>query len=208
MRDIKGWGPVSRRLAWLGVLAVLTSVCATMGLGRSEASWTRTSAPQDSLRLGDDAPAFVMDNLATGEPVFLSDFAGRTLRQPWKNSPREVVVLCFWASWSEPCEKEITEISTVAAAFSGKPVRFFLVNTAERAGTSAEVIKSTVAQRAYKIPVLIDGTGTVADRYGVQTMPATVVIDKYAVLRLLHYGPGSAAGGNLEKLLTALSHES
>lgn len=162
---------------------------------------------QDALLVGDVAPSFVMDDLDSGEPVFLADLAGRTLRQPWKNASRQVVVLNFWASWSEPCKKEIEELSATVGKFAGQPVTVFLVNTMERAGTTAEAIKSIAAERGYRLRVLLDETGTVADRYGVQKLPATFVIDKYGVLRLLHYGPGSVAGGGLEATVVALAQQ-
>ena len=39
------------------------------------------------------------------------------------------------------------------------------------------------------------------------TLPATFVTDKAGVLRMLHQGAGSTAGGSLEKLLGALAGE-
>ncbi len=38
----------------------------------------------DTLNIGDDAPQFVMRNLITNTGVFLRDFTGKTLREPWK----------------------------------------------------------------------------------------------------------------------------
>ena len=148
-----------------------------------------------------------MDDLATGEPVFLSDFTGATLRQPWKDSPRQVVVICFWASWSEPSNEEIADLTAVAAGVTGKPVRFFLVNTRERAGFSRASVRTVVEQRAYRLPVLVDATGTVADRYGVQDLPMTVVADKRAVVRMLHRGRGSVTSAGLEAIINALAQE-
>ncbi len=211
----KGWvmamdnGGVSR----LGLMAIglaLSVAGAGLGLasGNSGPDPGGTVAGQDSLKAGDDAPSFVMDDLATGQPVFLSDYAGRTLRQPWKNSPRHVLVLCFWTSLSTPCKQEIEELSRFAAAFSDRPVAFFLVNTRERAGMTTEQIRSVVSERGYALTVLLDATGTVADRYGVHTLPATFVIDKMGVLKSLHQGTGSTLDGSLEKLVRSLAEES
>ena len=162
---------------------------------------------QDTLLAGDDAPTFVMDDLATGEPVFFADYAGQTLRQPWNNSSRNVVVLCFWASWSASCEQEISNLAALGSKLPGKPVKIFLVNTRERAGTTAEAIKSIVSERGYRLTVLLDATGTVADRYGIHSLPTTVVANKYGILKMLHSGPGSTAQGTLEGLLTSLADE-
>ena len=162
---------------------------------------------QDTLLVGDAAPSFVMDDLATGDPVFLSDFTGRTLRQPWKNSPRQVVVLCFWSSWSDPSVKEIDELSRIAGNFSGKPVTVFLVDTKEHAGTTAQAIQKIVEERGYRLRVLMDATGTVADRYSVHTVPSTFVVNKYGVLKMSHHGPGIAQRAGFESLLSTLAEE-
>jgi peroxiredoxin len=148
-----------------------------------------------------------MDDLASGSPVFFSDYAGKVLRQPWKNTQRHVVVLCFWATWSEPCHQDISGLMELAGRFSDQPVKFFLVSTGERAGTTRETMRSIVEQRGYTLQVLVDATGTVADRYGVQTLPATAVADKHGALRWIRHGPGSSNGDDLAELLNTLVKE-
>ena len=89
------------------------------------------SAPrgQDSLKIGTEAPPFVMRNLMTDEGVYLRDFTGKTLRNPWKKRERQVVVLSFWATWCEPCKNEIPILTKLTENFKDQPVKFFLVNT-------------------------------------------------------------------------------
>ena len=192
-----------------GLLAATLALCLLVGevLAVSGAPRPTRSALQDTLRVGDDAPTFVMDDLSTGEPVFLSDYTGTTLRQPWKNSARHVVVICFWSSWSEPSTEEIAALSALAGKLANKPVKVFLVNTGERAGVTRESLRTVVGERGYTLTVLVDATGTVADRYGVQQLPQTAVADKQGVLRMLHRGPGSLAGGELEALVNALAEK-
>jgi len=43
----------------------------------------------------------------------------------------QVVVVNFWATWCGPCQEELPRLSTLAAAYAGKPVKFVAISIDE-----------------------------------------------------------------------------
>lgn len=142
----------------------------------------------DSLSVGDEAPKFLLREAMTNEATYLSDYVGKTLRQPWKKQPRHVVVVSFWATWCEPCKIEIPLLMSMAEEFKEQPVKIFLVNTREDRKMNEDSIRAVMNRRGYALPCLLDATGTVADRYAVKGLPMIVVIDKMGVVRKVNRG--------------------
>lgn len=173
-------------LVYLTILLVAHSVAA----GRvSDPPGVEFSKPQrDSINVGDEAPSFVMREAFTDNPVFLSDYTGKNLRQPWKKKERHAVVISFWASWCEPCKEEIPLLTKMAADFESDPVKIFLVNTREYSEFTEDSVKVLLKKRGYTLPCLLDATGSVADRYTVWGLPMIVVIDKYGIIRKVNRG--------------------
>jgi len=159
---------------------------------------------RDTISLGDLAPTFVLRELFTDEPVFLRDYSGQTLRQPWKESVRQVIVLSFWATWCEPCREEIPILTELANRLMSKPVQIFLINTQERPQMSEETLRLLVKQRGYSLPVLLDATGSVASRYGVRSLPTLIVIDKFGIVKRINRGFHPGFERDLERLVRDL----
>jgi len=86
---------------------------------------------QDSIRkalvVGDEAPRFVLKDLS-GEYVYLRDYTGKKLRQPWKQREKHVVVLSFFATWCLPCKIELPILDEIAARFIDEPLMIYLVD--------------------------------------------------------------------------------
>ena len=164
----------------------------------------------DSLKPGDTAPTFVLRDIVTGDPVFLEDYTGKDLRKGSNNATRHVVVLSFWATWCEPCKKEIPILTTMADQFKGKPVKFFLVNTLEQTKEpthTEDSVKAVLKARGYTLPCLVDAIGRAADGYQVRTLPVLVVIDKHGVIRKINHGYVKDFEVELANLLSDLAKE-
>jgi len=142
----------------------------------------------DSLRVGDEAPTFVVLEATKEDPVYLRDYTGKQLRQPWKNNPRHAVVVSFWASWCEPCKTEIPLLTRMAEDFKDKPVKIYLMNTMESLNFTVDSVRTILKDRKYTLPCLLDNTGTVARRYTVRGLPMIVVIDKFGIVRKINRG--------------------
>jgi thiol-disulfide isomerase/thioredoxin len=161
----------------------------------------------DSLKPGDLAPTFVLRNIVTGDPVFLRDYAGKILRRASKNQKRQVVVLSFWATWCEPCVKEIPILTKMADEFKDKPAKFFLVNTQEQTKEpthTEDSVKEILKSRGYTLPCLVDALGMAADAYHVRNLPMLVVIDKDGIIRKIGHGLEEGFEAKITNLLNEL----
>ncbi|RCX23742.1 peroxiredoxin [Fontibacillus phaseoli] len=112
------------------------------------------------LSTGRAAPEFQAVN-TDGEKVSLSEYRGK------------VVVLNFWASWCEPCVREMPLINTVFQDSNSEAVTLF-VNAGESKGT----INEFLSEHQFDFPVIIDATGRISGLYAVTGLPVTYLLDK------------------------------
>jgi thiol-disulfide isomerase/thioredoxin len=178
--------------------------------GMGNASTIRLLGRPDSLKVGDAAPMFVMRDIFSGDPVYLRDYTGKTLREDSKNKERHAIVLSFWATWCQPCKKEIPILAKMAEDFKGKPVKIFLIDALEGSGNppaSEDSVKSVIRSRKYTLPCLVDASGRFADKYFVRYLPNIVVIDKYGIVRKVNRGYHENFEIELAKLLNELIKE-
>ena len=145
---------------------------------------------KDNL-IGKKAPQWALKTLK-GNFEFLDNYSaplGQSLRGNKKDDNRKVVVLSFFATWCQPCVKEIGELHKLQKKYSKEPVVFFLVDLTEffRNQTSETKYVKTPSAKEFlvkkglnKITVLNDNRGIIAKKYGVSNiLPRLFVIDKY-----------------------------
>lgn len=122
-----------------------------------------------------DAPVldFSLPALADGEMVRLSDYAGRP------------VFLNFWATWCEPCKRELPAFEQFTAAQGDSGAVVLAVNSGE---DEAAVRAFLEAQDISGLRVLLDPEASAAIQYGVFQIPVTFVIDASGFVRYPHYG--------------------
>jgi cytochrome c biogenesis protein CcmG, thiol:disulfide interchange protein DsbE len=107
------------------------------------------------------APAFSLPALgAAGQQVTLGQYAGKPL------------IVNFWASWCEPCQKETPLLATFYRNQGG---RVAVVGLDEN-DTSAAALKFAHA-KGVTYPLGFDPGMTASDAYGVYALPQTFVLD-------------------------------
>jgi peroxiredoxin len=146
-------------------------------------------APARALDKDKPAPDFELKN-AGGEAVSLSSLRGK------------VVLLDFWASWCEPCKKELPLLAALAKKLKPRGVEVLAVNIDEKRANAEQFLK------AHKVvlEVLFDEGGKVAAaRYDPPTMPTSFVIDADGVVRHVNSGFEPGDEKKLEKQLTSLA---
>lgn len=153
------------------------------------------------LQIGDAAPTFYLKDIQDKD-VFLRNYCGQKLRQPWKNKEKYVVILSFWATWCGPCQKEIPVLQEVIDSFGNEKIKVFLVDVGEK----KEVVASFVQKKNYKLPVLLDIYSMVsAKKYMVNSLPRLFVIDQDGIIR--HVTKGFKGAEHLRSELTTILNE-
>jgi peroxiredoxin len=96
----------------------------------------------------------------------------------------QVVLINFWASWCSPCRQELPLLSKLYAQYRGAGFTLLGVNVDDNRKDAESMLK----RLNLKFPTLFDGSKNVAKLYGVDTMPATLVIDRDGRVRYVHRG--------------------
>ena len=150
----------------LGALAALAAVSlAAIPTLMTRVATRRTSAPAPVFSLGTPG----------GAEVTSADMRG------------SVVILDFWATWCLPCRRELPELEKAYRRYRGNPrVRFLAVDTL-RNGDSEAKAGEFLRKAGYTLPLAFD-RGKVSVAFGLEGIPATVVVDKSGRTRLIHTG--------------------
>ena len=90
----------------------------------------------------------------------------------------EPVVFSFWASYCQYCPMEMTHLQQYAQKYKGK-IQFYTVNSND----NADVIRKYQAMHGFSFPTLWDADKHVAVNYGIDSLPAMILVDKSGKIR-------------------------
>lgn len=113
--------------------------------------------------------------LPTEAPLVLKDLTGA--EQTLASYRGRVVVLNFWATWCEPCKKEMPDLAAIQNEYAALGVQV-IGAAGDAAADSAKVLKFI---REYKLnfPVWVGASTDDMERFGVgRVLPATLIIDR------------------------------
>jgi len=82
------------------------------------------------------------------------------------------VLINFWASWCEPCRRELPALNRLWSELKPLGVQMYAVNV----GESKQTVGSFLDDYPIEFPVLIDDQGLSLKRWPIQTLPATLWI--------------------------------
>lgn len=107
------------------------------------------------------APNFDLKNLE-GKNINLSDYQGK------------VVVMNFWAHWCGPCIEEMPSINNLYNKTKDLDVEIITINL----GEGPDIVEPYILENNFNFTVLLDQKKSVADLYGIRSIPSTFIIDK------------------------------
>lgn len=128
----------------------------------------------NSLRVLDATPVKPVP-VSTDAVLTLKDLTGAS--QSLAGYKGRVVVLNFWATWCEPCKKEMPDLAAIQKDYAELGVQV-IGAAGDEAAESAKVVKF-IREFKVKFTVWVGATTDDMQRFGVGTvLPATVIIDR------------------------------
>lgn len=144
-----------------------------LNIGLLALIWTQLLTPasgaQSNTFIGHAAPNFSLATLRSSNKqstLALTDFKGKA------------VVLNFWASWCGPCKEEAPLLERAWKQEQGKNVVFLGIDFQESSSNAINFLQS------YNItyPAGLDVHGSVANKYGVTSLPVTIFINRNGII--------------------------
>jgi len=121
--------------------------------------------------VGGPVPHFQLETLG-GKPAKISDYRGK------------VVLLNFWASWCEPCKREMPQIQAAYEAFKDNDFVVLGINFGEDSKDAAKLVKDM----GLTFPILLDHKVEVAEKHDVVSLPVTFFIDPRGIIKERVFG--------------------
>lgn len=172
--EARGLTPRERTFAAVGALVALLLVGGIWVLtGRDVAP-----ASQAMGEVNRPAPGFETPTLA-GDSLRLDDFRG------------QVVLLNFWATWCEPCKRELPALEAAHQQYADQGLAVIGVNLTDdelAQGNDQAEIKAFLDQFGVTYPVAMDMQGDVTNAYRVFPLPTSFFIDGTGRIRYVHIG--------------------
>lgn len=112
------------------------------------------------------APSFTLQRLAGDGSVRLASLRGK------------VVVINFWASWCEPCKREMPRLEQAWQRYRNRGVTFIGVNTTDFTGDAQKFVD----RYRLTFPVVRDGNGRVLAKYGGLPIPWTYFVNREGLI--------------------------
>jgi cytochrome c-type biogenesis protein len=89
-----------------------------------------------------------------------------------------VVFLNFWATWCPPCRQEMPSMESLYQRLKDRGLVMLAVNLRESAGQVSDYLRAN----RLTFPSVMDRTGGISGRYGVQAIPTTYIFDRRGLI--------------------------
>lgn len=110
-------------------------------------------------------------------PMVLADLGGRDI--DLGSFKGEVVLVNFWATWCEPCRKEMPSLQRLQQKLAGKGFRVVAVNI----GEGVPRIRQFLERTPVSFTMLRDADSDVMKAWRVRMLPASFLVDRKGMLR-------------------------
>jgi len=123
--------------------------------------------------------------------IKLADFKGK------------LVYVDFWASWCRPCKNSFPWMIEMKKKFGGLPFEIIAINLDK----DKNLADAFIASQAINFPVAFDPQAKTAERYGVEGMPSSYLVDPQGHLRIRYTGFWNRSKNEKEQTINKLLHD-
>jgi peroxiredoxin len=158
---------MTKRLVLLVCLVFILFVAVSCSKGNEKGDGEPKRAESDL------APSFVLSDIS-GSKVDLADYRGK------------VVILDFFATWCEPCRILAPDLKSFYERYKDRGVAVIAISIDEGAD-AAKMVRAYGKEYGLTYPMVVDD-GQVKKKYGVFSLPTTVIINKEGKIMSKHLG--------------------
>jgi cytochrome c biogenesis protein CcmG, thiol:disulfide interchange protein DsbE len=157
-------------------------LCMSVVLAGADDAW----ADKDRYDVGEQVPSFTLKALngdILGESYISIDrYLGSGAKEP-----KKALLLSFFATYCEPCKREIPLLAALYEAYKEKGLQIVLVSIDTEA-EKVEFAKTLAKDNGVKFPVLSDRFNIVAKRYFVAKLPNSYLLGSEGKVAMANVG--------------------
>ena len=142
----------------------------------------------NASEVGEPAPQFTLPSLLQDQATSLTQFSGK------------VIYLDFWASWCAPCRTSFPLLNKLYQKLKDQGFEVVAINLDEDKANAEKFLKDFPVT----FTILRDSKGEWADKYVVESMPTSFIIDRQGVIKNIHHGFVSDDINELEQKIVQL----
>ena len=141
-----------------------------------------------AVGVGEAAPSFTLPTLQGDKATALKSYAGK------------VVYVDFWASWCAPCKTSFPLLNDLHKKLKAKGFEVVAINMDEDKSKAEKFLE----EHKVDFTVLRDAKGEWADKFVVESMPTSFLVDKKGNVTYIHKGFTSGDIAEIEAKVNAL----
>lgn len=141
----------------------------------------------NAAEVGQVAPQFTLPSFPQNQPTSLTQFKGN------------VIYVDFWASWCAPCRTSFPLLNKLHQKLKDQGFTVVAINLDEEPANAEKFLK--------EFPVafnILHDNGEWADKYVVESMPTSFIVDRKGVIQHSHHGFTSDDINELEQKIVQL----
>lgn len=148
--------------------------------------FAKPALAKDRFEIGEAVKSFTLKALNpddSGESyVAIDNYYG-----PEAKSPKKAILLSFFATYCEPCKREMPYLAALHDTFKDQGLQVLLV-TIDKDTQKIEEAKALARSAGVKFPVLTDRFNIVARRYFIEKLPCVYIIDDAGKVAMVNVG--------------------
>ena len=159
------------------ILTGLTCMFIAVTLHAQEQPNTQTKDVNAVSNHSQGLPNTQIKDVSTGKKIAFNETMGKG----------KVTLISFWATWCVPCKKEIKNISLKLPAWKQEADFNYMTISIDESRAEG-LVRTYALSQGWNFPFYIDANSDLKRSLSFQTVPFTLIIDKYGNIAFTHTG--------------------